>query len=134
MGTGSRRRLKMDSKRSGIVLVLVVLASFVSAAFDPPVVPPVVFPIAEPWVPSKDIAGTLERMCSITCQAGNDQDRKGFCAVYSTLVRLNMLNGYTDAMMEEAEKNCMGACKKVSKGNKATRKPGTKCASLMATI
>ena len=57
----------MDSKRSGIVLVLMVLASLVNAAFDPPVVPPVVFPIAEPWVPGEDIAGTLERMCRYKC-------------------------------------------------------------------
>ena len=55
----------------------------------------------------------------ITCQAGNDQDRKGFCAVYSTLVRLTISDtiSYTDAMTEEVEKKCMGVCKKVNKGN-----------------
>merc|ERR1712226_592590 len=110
--TGSRRRLNMDSKRSGIVLVLVVLASFVSAQ--------------KSWVPSEDIADTLERMCSITCQAGNDQDRKGFCAVYTTLVRLNTKDGYTDAMMEEVEKKCMGSCKKVSKGNNSHKEARNK--------
>ena len=74
-------RLKMASKRSGIVLVLVALSSFVSALqftqmssdandviawtggaqVDQPAVLP--GPITEPWVPSKDVAATLERMC-----------------------------------------------------------------------
>ena len=78
-------RLKMASKRSGIVLVLVALASFVSALeftqmsnegndvlgwtggaqVDQPAVLP--GPITETWVPSEDIADTLERMCRYKC-------------------------------------------------------------------
>ena len=56
---------------------------------------------------------------SITCQAGNDQDRKGFCAVYSTLARLTSTSKilYTDAEQENVEKKCMNVCKKVRKGN-----------------
>ena len=55
---------------------------------------------------------------SITCQAGNDQDQKGFCAVYSTLVRLTSMScSYTDADMEKVEKKCLDACKKVGKEN-----------------
>jgi len=126
----------MASKRCGIVLVLVELTSFVGAQefsetssnandvlgwnggaqVDQPVVFP--GPIAEPWVPREVIAATLERMCSITCQAGNDKDRKGFCAVYSTLVRLTSTNfSYTDEDMEKVEKKCLDACKKVRKEN-----------------
>jgi len=119
----------MASKRSGIFLVLVALASFVSALeftqmsnegndvlgwtggaqVDQPAVLP--GPITEPWVPSEDIADTLERMCSITCQAGNDQDRKGFCTVYSTLVRLTstskLLDRQQDAKQENVEKKML---------------------------
>ena len=73
--------LKMALTRSGIAIVLVALSSFVSALqftqmssdandviawtggaqVDQPAVLP--GPITEPWVPSKDIAATLERMC-----------------------------------------------------------------------
>ena len=71
----------MALTRSGIVLELVALSSFVSALqftqmssdandviawtggaqVDQPVVFP--GPLAEPWVPSEVFAGTLERMC-----------------------------------------------------------------------
>ena len=71
--------------RSGIVIVLVALSSFVSALqftqmssdandviawtggaqVDQPAVLP--GPITEPWVPSEDIADTLERMCRYKC-------------------------------------------------------------------
>ena len=75
----------MDSKIFGIALVLVVLVNFVSAlkftqmsndgidvlgwTGGAQVNPPVVFPgpTAEPWVPSEDIAGKLERMCRYKC-------------------------------------------------------------------
>ena len=77
---------KMASKRSGTVLVLVVLTSFVSALeftqissnendvlgwtggaqVDQPVVFP--GPSAEPWMPSEDIPATLERMCRYNCR------------------------------------------------------------------
>ena len=75
----------MASERSDIVLVLVALTSSVSALeftqmsnegndvlgwtggaqVDQPAVLP--GPITEPWVPSEDIAVTLERMCRYKC-------------------------------------------------------------------
>ena len=57
---------------------------------------------------------------SLTCQAGTDEDRKGFCAVYSSLIRVagaanNWPIGDTD--MEKAEKKCLNTCKKNRKGD-----------------
>ena len=56
---------------------------------------------------------------AVPSQAGNDQDRKGFCAVHSTLVRLTSTSKilYTDAEQENVEKKCTNVCKKVRKGN-----------------
>ena len=74
----------------------------------------------------------LDIWFSLTCQAGKDEDRKGFCAVYSSLIRVaGAANTGTppeydydygpwpieDADMEKAEKKCLNACKKNRKGN-----------------
>ena len=75
--------------RSGIVIVLVALSSFVSALqftqmssdandviawtggaqVDQPVVFP--GPTAEPWVPNEDIPATLKRMCRYNCRTSS---------------------------------------------------------------
>merc|ERR1719219_2812409 len=109
----------MASKRSGIVLVLGILTSFVSALELTQISSAYIRQIAEPWMPSTDIGATFERTCSITCQAGNDQDRKGFCAVHSTFARLTSTStNFTDwkgngkRWMENVEKKCLDACKK----------------------
>ena len=109
---------KMASERSDIVLVLVALTSSVSALeftqtsnegndvlgwtggaqVDQPAVLP--GPITEPWVPSEDIAVTLERMCRYKCLVSTtfrhttcnaSLDCLTFGVIYSTYDIANLL-------------------------------------------
>ena len=100
----------MASERSDIVLVLVALTSSVSALeftqmsnegndvlgwtcgaqVDQPAVLP--GPITEPWVPSEDIADTLERMCRYKCLVSTTYRLLNFqCHLQLVLVIANLL-------------------------------------------